>query len=227
MKDGNWIALDKNIVNLLPHGRQYTIIEALISFTIDIDNEKEWTINGYAKQWGWSRNKVRKLTEELRTGKGHIADRKGTGKGHHISLKLNNLHEVKDRKGTGKGQVRDRKRYTTINPNPNPNPKKNFLSDSTEYRLSELLFKDIRKNNPDHTEPNLQTWSGHIDKLLRIDKKSPEDVTKVIKWVQSDSFEQTNVLSTEKLRKRYDQLFMKMNGKKPSKKIFTRKEERE
>lgn len=123
MKNGNWIGLDKNIVKLLPHGRAYTIIEALISFTIDIDNKRDWTINGYAKQWTWSRNKVRKFTSELRTGKGHLADRKGTGSGHLITLKLNNLHEVEDRKRTGKGQEEDRKRDTTIYPNPKPNKK--------------------------------------------------------------------------------------------------------
>jgi hypothetical protein len=124
LKNGNWIGLDKNIVKLLPHGRAYTIIEALVSFSIDIDNKRNWTINGYAKQWGWSRNKVRKFTSELGTGRGHLADRKGTGSGHLITLKVNNLHEAKDTKRTGKGQEEDRKRYTTINPNTKPNPNK-------------------------------------------------------------------------------------------------------
>ncbi len=124
MKNGNWIGLDKNIVKLLPHGRAYTIIEALVSFTIDIDNKRDWTINGYAKQWGWSRNKVRKFTDELRTDRGHIADRRGTSEGHLILLKLNNLHEVKDKRRTGNGQIEDNKRDTTIYPNPKPNPKK-------------------------------------------------------------------------------------------------------
>ena len=215
MKNGNWIGLDKNIVKLLPHGRAYTIIEALISFTIDIDNKREWTINGYAKQWGWSRNKVRKFANELGTGKGHLADRKGTGSGHLITLKLNNLHEVEDRKRTGRGQVEDRKRDTTINPNPKPNPKKTktFLLDSIEYQLAELLFTEILKSNEDHKKPNLQTWSLQIDLMIRVDNRIPDKIKEVILWCQRDSFWQSNILSTKKLRAQYDQLLINMKSK--------------
>lgn len=102
----------------------------------------------------------------------------------------------------------------TSSPSPSPSetskPIKTFLSDSTEYRLAELLFTEIRKNNPDHKQPNLQTWAKHIDLLIRKDGKQSQDIGKLIKWVQADSFEQVNVLSTDKLRKRYDQLTMKM-----------------
>jgi hypothetical protein len=147
MKNGNWIGLDKNIVKLLPHGRAYTIIEALVSFTIDIDNKRDWTINGYAKQWGWSRNKVRKFANELRTGKGHLADRKGTGSGHLITLKINNLHEVKDTKRTGKGQVEDRKRDTTIYPNPNPNKKKVSSEAPESFTPTEKLLEYFNKES--------------------------------------------------------------------------------
>jgi hypothetical protein len=183
MKNGNWIALDKNIVGLLPHGRSYTIIEALISFTIDIDNDKPWTINGYANQWGWSRNKVRKFTEELRTVKGHVADRKGTGKGHHISLKINNLHEVEDKKGTVKGQERDRKRYTTIKPNPKPNPKPNnkdqiFVDDIVQgwnEVCSKNGFPKVAKLTPDRrkkvntrlkTHPEQEFWGKVFNAIV-------------------------------------------------------------
>lgn len=47
--------------------------------------------------------------------------------------------------------------------------------------------------------------------MLRRDKRNLEEVKKLIKWVQEDDFEQVNVLSVSKLRKRYDNLVMKMN----------------
>jgi uncharacterized protein YdaU (DUF1376 family) len=118
----------------------------------------------------------------------------------------------------------------TSSPSPSPSPSKisksikTFLSDSIEYRLSKYLLDEIRKNNPSHKEPNLQTWSRYIDLLLRIDKKQSQDVGRVIKWCQSDSFWQSNILSTKKLREKYDQLVIKMNGKPKSE--FKTKEQR-
>ena len=121
MKNGNWVPLDKALIKTLPKNRAYSYIEAMFSYTVDQDNDKEGSINGYAVLWGWSRNKVRKFLQEFRTVRGHIADKKGTGKGHLIRFVSNGLQGEEDRKRTGRGQEEDRKRDTTINPNPNPN----------------------------------------------------------------------------------------------------------
>ncbi|KXK29370.1 MAG: hypothetical protein UZ01_02264, partial [Candidatus Brocadia sinica] len=64
--------------------------------------------------------------------------------------------------------------------------------------------------------PDLQKWATHIDKMIRLDKRPPEEIEKVVAWCQQDSFWQNNILSTEKLRKQYDQLYLKAfngNGK--------------
>jgi hypothetical protein len=215
MKNGNWIALHKELKYFLPHGRSYTLLEAVFSYTLDIDNGKEGTISGYSKLWGWSRTKVRKLVEELKTVEGHLTNRQETGKRHHILLKLNNLQSQKDSRKTDEKQLEDSQVDTTIKPNPKPNPKpiKTFSSDSTEYRLSELLFNEILKRNPNHKKPNLQTWSKDIDKLIRIDGKSRTIIRDVIIWCQQDHFWQNNILCPTKLREKFDQLILKMNSK--------------
>lgn len=89
---------------------------------------------------------------------------------------------------------------------------KTFLSDSTEYRLAELLFNKICERNPNHKKPNLQTWAKHIDYALRIDKRNKEDLEKIIVWCQKDEFWQNNILSTAKLREKFDQLILKKNS---------------
>lgn len=114
MKDGNWTGIDKALINLMPRDRPYSIPEAMISLSVDLDNGKEFTINGYSKLWGWSRNKVRKFVTELRTGKGHLADSKGTYKGHLITLKIKGFRGDEDSKRTVKGHLEDSKRDTTI-----------------------------------------------------------------------------------------------------------------
>ena len=124
MNKGNWVALDKNAIKTLGKlDRAYSLVEALFSFQVDIDCDRQWSINGYAELWGWSRNKVRKFVTELRTGSGHIADRKGTGKGQVVRFVDKGLRGEEDRKRTGRGQEEDRKRDTTIILNPKPNPK--------------------------------------------------------------------------------------------------------
>lgn len=214
MKNGGWIPIDKRFINLMPKDRKYTYLEAMFSYSVDQDNGKNGSVNGYAKLWEWSRNKVRKFINELRTGKGQVVDRKGTGKGQVVRFIFNNLDDVRDRKGTGSGQEGDRKRYTTIYPNPNPNLKKTFSRNSDELRLSELLLSLILERNPNHKKPNLQIWAKSIDLMTRIDKRQPENIEKITRWCQQDTFWQNNILSTDKLRKQYDRLKMKMESDK-------------
>jgi hypothetical protein len=90
---------------------------------------------------------------------------------------------------------------------------KTFSSDSNEFRLAELLFKEVRSNNPNCLEANLQSWAKVIDLMIRRDKRKPEEIKKVILWSQQDTFWLQNIRSTEKLRKQYDQLILKMGGK--------------
>jgi hypothetical protein len=99
-------------------------------------------------------------------------------------------------------------------PPPTPKPIKTFSLDSEEYQLSELLFGEIKKRNPNHKKPNLQNWAKDIDKMIRLDKRDTAITREVILWCQSDNFWQNNILSAVKLREKFDQLFMQM--KKPS-----------
>lgn len=100
---------------------------------------------------------------------------------------------------------------------PKSNPQKIITKEiycqtSNEVRLSELLLNLIRQRNVNFRQPDIQKWAGHIDKVLRLDRRPPEEIEKVITWCQADSFWQSNILSTQKLREKYDQLFLKMNG---------------
>lgn len=90
---------------------------------------------------------------------------------------------------------------------------KTFLSDSEEIRLSELLFFLINERDPNAKKPNFQKWAAYIDRLIRIDKREVQDIENVITWCQNDSFWQNNILSTLKLRDKFTQLVLKMNGK--------------
>jgi len=100
---------------------------------------------------------------------------------------------------------------------------------NTEYEIecenvSELLLNEILKRKPDFKQPDLEKWSTHIDLMIRVDKRSSEEIKKVIIWCQQDQFWQNNILSTEKLRKQFDQLSLKMTGDKKPKQLFIKQE---
>lgn len=99
----------------------------------------------------------------------------------------------------------------TLKDSPPKRRKRVYEPDSLEMKIAEFFFAEILKNNPNHKKPNLQTWSDEIRKMLEIDNRPKDEIGKLIKWVQADSFEMSNVLSPAKLRDRYDALIIKMN----------------
>ncbi|MCK6470063.1 MAG: replication protein [Candidatus Brocadia sinica] len=90
--------------------------------------------------------------------------------------------------------------------------KKIYCPNSDELRLSELLLYLIRQRNPNFKQPNIQSWTRHVDLMIRLDKRIPDEIGRIIQWCQADAFWQNNILSTGKLRKQYDQLCLKMTN---------------
>ena len=83
-----------------------------------------------------------------------------------------------------------------------------FHADTEEYKLADYLYKKILENDPKTKKPKLHTWAEHIDKLIRIDDRSPEDIEMVIDYVTEDDFWQSNILSTSKLRKQFPKVYI-------------------
>ena len=98
------------------------------------------------------------------------------------------------------------------------NVKNDKNKESVEYKLSEHLLDMILNNNPEYKKPDLSSWSKYIDLMIRIDKRKPNDIEDVIDWCQADDFWYKNILSTKKLREKYDRLYMSMNSKPSNKK---------
>jgi len=91
---------------------------------------------------------------------------------------------------------------------------KTYTSDSPEVGLAELLLQKILSRNPKHKRPNIQTWAKDVDRMIRLDGRTADDIRAVIEWCQSDSFWMNNILSTAKLREKFDQLVLKMGGRR-------------
>ena len=93
-----------------------------------------------------------------------------------------------------------------------------YPQDSIELNLAILLFDLICERKPDFKAPNLQSWSKHIDLMIRLDKRNPETIEKIIRWCQADSGNgtwmgwQNNILSTAKLREKFDKIELAMQN---------------
>jgi hypothetical protein len=96
----------------------------------------------------------------------------------------------------------------------NKEKEKDICSEKSS-ELSSLLKELILTNNPKALlkENVLTNWGKTFDLMLSKDKREPQDIEAVIRWTQADDFEKTNVLSADKVRARFDNLYMKMNAK--------------
>jgi len=93
------------------------------------------------------------------------------------------------------------------------NVKKNikiYPMGSLEMSLTLELVMLMRKNNPKVKIPDdLNKWATEVNKMIRLDGRTPEDIRRVIYYSQTDKFWQCNILSTKKLREKFDTLYLK------------------
>ena len=89
--------------------------------------------------------------------------------------------------------------------------KRIYEADSDEMFLVNFFISEIRKNDPKFKEPNKQTWADEFRKLIELDQRDKSEISKLIRWVQQDSFWKSNILSPRKLKKKYSALVIKMN----------------
>ncbi len=76
--------------------------------------------------------------------------------------------------------------------------------------IAHYLHQNIIQVNPTFKEPNLDSWAKDIDKAIRIDNRTPQQLKECISWIYSSQgeFWQRNILSGNKLRKQFDQMNM-------------------
>lgn len=84
-------------------------------------------------------------------------------------------------------------------------------------KLAEFFAAQLREHGIKRVKipPNLDGWGQVLERMVRLDEIPAGEIASVIRWVVRDDFERTNVLSPDKLRKRYPQLLAKAKQPKP------------
>jgi hypothetical protein len=113
-----------------------------------------------------------------------------------------------------KGQVLEGAYITYDQPPRKKTPKKKTKPtpepDSIEMKLAGELKRRILENNPKARAPkDLTAWAIEIERMMRIDERTAEEVAAMIEFSQKDEFWHRVILSAANLRSKYDQLYLK------------------
>lgn len=103
---------------------------------------------------------------------------------------------------------------TTNNKNNKKEEYKYYVPSAEASGLATFLLNAIRKIKPDFKQPNIDKWSKEIERMINIDKRSPQKIKEIIEWLPSNEFWLMNVLSAYKLREKFDRLELEKNNKK-------------
>jgi len=115
-----------------------------------------------------------------------------------------------------KVHTKDKEQKTRRTMSPNP----------VDEKLTNLLIELILKNNPTARVKNITsnaraTWVDSCRLMREEDKRTIGDIERVLRFSQLDEFWKANILSMPKLRKQFDQLYMR---EKTTKKELTEEE---
>lgn len=119
-------------------------------------------------------------------------------------------------------KYRDKKRVTTVTKKSDERTARVDKSRVEEIRkeyseqvlgLTNLLISLISQNTPDwKMKGSIYSWAENIEKMHRIDGRPYEQIETMIRWTQSDPFWKQNILSTAKLREKFNDLIPKLKG---------------
>ena len=210
--------------------------KVLIDYSVETVKRGEFITSEVklANKWNWDRKTVRKFLTLLQQEE--MILKSSTKRWTSITV-INwdkyqlDGQEVGQEVGQGVGQDRDRGLDTNKNDKNDKNDKKNnisskvFADDAQELLLAQKLKTLILSNNPKARVPdNLQKWAYEIDKMIRLDKRTPKEIESVIEFSQNDSFWMANILSVAALRKQFDKLYLqskRQRNMKPNQPVKT------
>lgn len=161
-----------------------------------------------SKDFNWGRGKVRRFLDECAEKK-IIANSK-----RYSTCSILTLLEYE----TYAGAIVPRSTaHSTAKKGPKMLPKQNI----TDMRLAQLLTEKILENNPKSMVAKMSKeakakWINDCRKMREIDKRTPDEIEAMIVWSQKHTFWQGNILSMNKLRERFDGLWIQAKGSKQS-----------
>ena len=184
-----------------------------------------WSVLKLSIRWKWSRKKTQKYLNDLEKGQQIIQHKNNSTS--IISIinyeeyqeKEQLIEQQKDNRKTTERQQKD----TNKNNKNNKNVKNILLSELKNsdfenplyYELTISFYELFKKNlqelniSTSKLEKSKGSWIEHIRLLIENDKRTVEELREVFTFLRNDSFWKQNILSTSKLREKFETLLIK------------------
>lgn len=120
------------------------------------------------------------------------------------SRTVNRTHD-----GTVVGHKLISKEYKYKEKKINKEKKVAYAPDSLPLVLSSFLFSKIKIRDPNTKEPNFQNWAVEMDRLMKLDGRTEEEIRKVIEWLPTHFWGQ-HIETPNELREKFTKLILAM-----------------
>lgn len=87
-----------------------------------------------------------------------------------------------------------------------PNGVTTGATEPSDARRLAVLLADLIETNGATRPTVTDEWVACIDRMMRLDRRTPEQIENAIRWAQADEFWRANILSPRKLREQYERL---------------------
>ncbi len=178
------------------------------------------SLETWAKRWGWTKSKTRRVLQlfqrcsMIRLKSETVTTRLSVCNYNDYNKSRNtNETQMKRKRNANETQVAPDKNVKNVEKEKNKTPKLSLTE--VQLGLIELLKDQITENNPDYipSADYKNTWGKDLDKMMRLDKRSPERIREVIEWCQASDFWKPNIQSFGKLRVKFNVLTAQMRTK--------------
>lgn len=85
-------------------------------------------------------------------------------------------------------------------------PKGNKWGNADDLKAAQWIYSQVLIVSPSTKEPNWSAWANDIRLMRQLDGHTHQDICRMFKWANRDSFWCSNVLSPAKLREKWDTL---------------------
>lgn len=127
-----------------------------------------------------------------------------------ISIVKYDQYQITPNNLTNNDRTTTEQRPNTTNTLNTLNKKNSIVSyELVDKELTELLFSLVKENYPFVKRTPSETDYAEMNRLRRLDERTPEQIRGIIIWSQKDDFWKQNIQSVGKLRKQFDSLLVK------------------
>lgn len=173
------------------------------------------SVRKLCEEWNWSNTKVINFLKLLEKD-GMIAYKSDAKKTVITIVNYGFYHSSEIEKTTQErheNDARTTQEHTENNDNNDNNDKKDMSRsklkfETHHFKLAELLFREIKRNNPKAKKPNLENWANTFRLMMERDGREGKEIQDLILFSQRHEFWHKNILSADKLRKQFDRLLL-------------------